>query len=1261
MFRWLADKAERERERKRKAKIHGAYQRTPGRRGRSGKTVARERNISPWVTVLYLVISDDTSHGVCVTEAETALVLQHLARAHPPNTKDDAVRYAELAAEVAKGASEYAHRVASYTTYTLLETQASSDGSWPTWMNRKWHTADEAKPRPQQTRILQAFPGSKMVQVVTPKRGSPTIAWTKLQKNGIEGHRTSTTIDRRVGTIGLVLADSWHVVWNDTCNPRSGYVMRPTWTELQFGSWGDVHFCGNVVRKRVLSMRGDGPHSGPARFKAELRCLKLLTQNKSTFTPVLVEGSPQNYPPAVQTVYMTYVPGERLDRAVLRPGLARERRAKEAHLKQLLGQLETKFSNLLSGVQHGDVKPKNVIWVGWQGKQVKYNEVKLLDLRLIDFGNALFGDNTGVQANEPAAAEADGVPVPTGNGGTADVLHTSCPKCSAALITMEVEGKICDACDKQRLTSFHCSSGSCDFDLCRPCATESDKAPQSQCATAGKSEEEIGACKSAASEPDSVAESATNRATASLRSPQLCGDVGTLNCIPVGMCKGQLTMNMGESTEGLIPVDAAVPFGVWEANPSWEPNGWLRLPALHRHPLRKAASERGSCGKCSAAINHGVMYTCDNGREPTCSGYLLCEQCAKTATAGAKPAAQVFGSGHDGHPMVHSSCDERCDSGCGGRSTNSLVCLVCSAYHAVCDKCCTWNYHAIAAANREARLSARVGATQGVQRSTPAAPLQLRWDYACFHSDNAPTHYKNRRAMWANWNHQRAFGVEFQKAFLMNFGCPGEGKGKWDGMGAWLKNMVDRAIRDKKVKITCAKEYYLFAKRYFESLWEARVDGVVTKVVVLWQDKGDVPGPKALKQVDEISSMYSFGTHESMPGKGLRRFLRCPERCCVDGDFSACQNMDFVRGTTMCGQPGFAWLLSEKSEQEGADVARRVHHRRVLDKALQTARAIQPGDYFAAAVDPSSRDGDSRVRHEDNAPFSIYCAHAPPRQMVMETGSALSELHGTSVRKGLEFVQGVPCILAHEMLRDEANPGLYIAGAGTDVLVMYNAVIAKVEGTVGKTAIPAVKPQRHRRGKRRKTVSRTTFSVGDSVATHVEEALASGLFTPPTDLEKGTPVRIHNTHFGNEFACQQFARHHNTKKGTIKWEANTMDGAVVGLIARHPIEVYEVLWADGETMRSCRMHFAVLNKAASSGGVVVEEAYMVEGMGSKEPSQREMALLQTSVRNMDEAKARAAAEEAALAAAAAVAARASAAAQEALAAQKQSRGAGSRR
>ena len=64
-------------------------------------------------------------------------------------------------------------------------------------------------------------------------------------------------------------------------------------------------------------------------------------------------------------------------------------------------------------------------------------------------------------------------------------------------------------------------------------------------------------------------------------------------------------------------------------------------------------------------------------------------------------------------------------------------------------------------------------------------------------TDNA-THFKSKEMLYF-WSTQLG-QVEFLRTLWVEFGCPGHGKGPWDGLGAMVKNKVSRDLTNAQVK-----------------------------------------------------------------------------------------------------------------------------------------------------------------------------------------------------------------------------------------------------------------------------------------------------------------------------------------------------------------------------------------------------------------------------------------------------------------------------
>lgn len=87
------------------------------------------------------------------------------------------------------------------------------------------------------------------------------------------------------------------------------------------------------------------------------------------------------------------------------------------------------------------------------------------------------------------------------------------------------------------------------------------------------------------------------------------------------------------------------------------------------------------------------------------------------------------------------------------------------------------------------------------------------------HSDNA-SHFKSSQMM--NFWTKRMSELPFMKACWIDFGCPGHGKGPWDGMGATMKQQLKRDMTNAKILtrsgyVTCPREVAEQLKARFQT------------------------------------------------------------------------------------------------------------------------------------------------------------------------------------------------------------------------------------------------------------------------------------------------------------------------------------------------------------------------------------------------------------------------------------------------------------
>jgi len=112
------------------------------------------------------------------------------------------------------------------------------------------------------------------------------------------------------------------------------------------------------------------------------------------------------------------------------------------------------------------------------------------------------------------------------------------------------------------------------------------------------------------------------------------------------------------------------------------------------------------------------------------------------------------------------------------------------------------------------------------------------------HSDNA-SHFKSGPMM--NYWSGKLSELEFLKACWIDFGCPGHGKGPWDGMGAVMKQQLTRDLTNNRI---LTKSGYVrdpkevaeqLQKRFQTEEWKAaHVDKAIHEIVVHYSDHDEI-------------------------------------------------------------------------------------------------------------------------------------------------------------------------------------------------------------------------------------------------------------------------------------------------------------------------------------------------------------------------------------------------------------------------------------
>lgn len=146
----------------------------------------------------------------------------------------------------------------------------------------------------------------------------------------------------------------------------------------------------------------------------------------------------------------------------------------------------------------------------------------------------------------------------------------------------------------------------------------------------------------------------------------------------------------------------------------------------------------------------------------------------------------------------------------------------------------------------------------------------LHLDYQPFwawvgHSDNA-SHFKSG-AMMNYWSGKMG-ELDFLKMCWIDFGCPGHGKGPWDGLGAVLKQQVSRDITNNKVLtesgyITCPAEVAEHLRaRFSTEEWRAKhASKHINEILIFYTPHNEINRPRAdptFDSLDGARSTYSY-------------------------------------------------------------------------------------------------------------------------------------------------------------------------------------------------------------------------------------------------------------------------------------------------------------------------------------------------------------------------------------------------------------------
>jgi len=198
---------------------------------------------------------------------------------------------------------------------------------------------------------------------------------------------------------------------------------------------------------------------------------------------------------------------------------------------------------------------------------------------------------------------------------------------------------------------------------------------------------------------------------------------------------------------------------------------------------------------------------------------------------------------------------------------------------------------------------------------SPPSPTASPAFCYCTSSDNAPQHFHNVKLF--NYLSRVPKRFPWVRRVTWSFGCPGHGKGAWDGVAGWLKREVRRAILNEQIRtpskrIFDAKDVYEHLVRMvggLSSYAKEHVNATINRVEVHFVPRGEIPRPAA-ENPDQFESWAGIST--------CRQILAVDDDCVASRAYSCwCQKClrAFGRGKgtmdsnlRVAGCQGPAWV-----------------------------------------------------------------------------------------------------------------------------------------------------------------------------------------------------------------------------------------------------------------------------------------------------------------------------------------------------------------
>lgn len=226
------------------------------------------------------------------------------------------------------------------------------------------------------------------------------------------------------------------------------------------------------------------------------------------------------------------------------------------------------------------------------------------------------------------------------------------------------------------------------------------------------------------------------------------------------------------------------------------------------------------------------------------------------------------------------------------------------------------------------------------------------------HSDNA-SHFKSG-AMMNYWS-GKVSELDFLEMCWIDFGCPGHGKGPWDGLGAVLKQQVSRDITNGKALttsgyVTCPAEVAEHLRaRFATAKWmEKHQDKHINEMVVYYAPHEEIHRPRADHTYDSLEGSMSTYSYLMLAKNQIARRGRT---CWCEGCFRARgrTNMRSAGATLICDDCSHVdkpeWVQQTVRDLGTGLAGRRKEAQEVgkkLAKALKSPSACNPNEGFMA-------------------------------------------------------------------------------------------------------------------------------------------------------------------------------------------------------------------------------------------------------------------------------------------------------------------------